>query len=166
MTTAQDGGKVVSLMHRPPLPQEIQLVLISVRGWVDPRAIVQPAALCHWKIPMTHRESNPRPVCLWRGALTTMPPRALQLEEWFVKFCHMICRRCFTSVAGDSNHDTYCLQNVKTRVGQKPLSYFVLATPYSFCSLNFCVTACQVKKRRKGRWHRKPHFAVVWYAVV
>jgi len=22
MTTAQDGGKVVSLMHRPPLPQE------------------------------------------------------------------------------------------------------------------------------------------------
>jgi len=32
MTTAQDGGKVVSLSHRPPLPQEIHLVLISVRG--------------------------------------------------------------------------------------------------------------------------------------
>jgi len=33
MTTAQDGGKVVSLMHRPPLPpQEIHLVLISVTG--------------------------------------------------------------------------------------------------------------------------------------
>jgi len=32
MTTAQDGGKVVSLTHRPPLPQEINLVLISVRG--------------------------------------------------------------------------------------------------------------------------------------
>ena len=32
MTTAQDGGKVVSLTHRPPLPQEIHLVLISVRG--------------------------------------------------------------------------------------------------------------------------------------
>jgi len=40
MTTARDGGKVVSLMHRPPLPQEMLLVLISVRGWVDPRAIV------------------------------------------------------------------------------------------------------------------------------
>jgi hypothetical protein len=32
MTTARDGGKVVSLTHRPPLPQEIHLVLISVRG--------------------------------------------------------------------------------------------------------------------------------------
>jgi len=33
MTTAQDGGKVVSPMHRPPLPhQEIHLVFISVRG--------------------------------------------------------------------------------------------------------------------------------------
>jgi len=30
-TTAQDGGKVFSPTHRPPLPQEIFLVLISVR---------------------------------------------------------------------------------------------------------------------------------------
>jgi hypothetical protein len=32
MTTAQDGGKVVSLTHRPPLPQEIHLLLISDRS--------------------------------------------------------------------------------------------------------------------------------------
>jgi hypothetical protein len=32
-----EGGKVVTLMHRPPLPPGIFLVLIF-RGWVDPRA--------------------------------------------------------------------------------------------------------------------------------
>ena len=32
MTTAQDDGKVVSLTHRPPLPQEMLLVLIYFRG--------------------------------------------------------------------------------------------------------------------------------------
>ena len=48
--SAHENGKVVSPTYRPPLPQEIFLVLIYVRGWFDPSAIVRPGGLCQWKI--------------------------------------------------------------------------------------------------------------------
>jgi hypothetical protein len=51
--TAHEGGKVVSPMHWPPLPQDIFLVPFSISGSVNPRAIVRPERLCRWKIPKT-----------------------------------------------------------------------------------------------------------------
>ena len=62
--SAREGGKVVSLTHRPRLPPGMFLVLIFTRGWVDSRAMVRSEGDMSLKNPVTPPEIDPGTVQL------------------------------------------------------------------------------------------------------
>jgi hypothetical protein len=79
--SAHEGRKIVSLTHRPPLSQEIFVVIFSVRGWVNPRAIVRPEGLWQWKIRMTPSGIEPSTFRLVAQCLKQQRHRVPQFQR-------------------------------------------------------------------------------------
>ena len=99
MTTAQDGGKVVSLTHRPPLPPKaIFLVFISVRGWVDPRGHSAIGRILYeWKISLTPAGIEPatfRFVAQHLNHCATAVPKFMTVSCWILRIRNVSEESC------------------------------------------------------------------------
>jgi hypothetical protein len=80
------------------IPQKIFLIFISVSGWVNPRAILQPERLCYWNFPVTPSGIKPATIQLVVQCLNHlchhMPPIH---STYSTKFSWDIARFCKTS---------------------------------------------------------------------
>jgi hypothetical protein len=87
--STREGCEFVSLTHRPPLPQEIFLILIFTRGWVDPRVMVRLEGNMSLKFSVTPPGIDPGTSDYYFSALTTTPPQAPYIYIYIYIYIHI-----------------------------------------------------------------------------
>ena len=130
MTTAQDGGKVIRPTHRRLYPQEMLLVFISVRGWVDPRASYEDSVFWWVIINISEKYTTisleVRKSLLWLSMLrcNTLLYQKLRRQVFFYYICPTR-RKAITNYPQELAQDAVC----QSRTGHMTRLWFLPTRP-------------------------------------